>query len=697
MVYYKDHMGRSQDFGVGRDVATGAAAKLALRFTNGAYTYQYGNAGAPNPCFTYNDNDDHVNASDTFTNVNFTYYDINTTPWGQLESVISDNFQQAVVTRNRVSFTCAKKTIIRGNTKWYATIYYLTNTHATRTANGVIFFQGSDMDFNGDPNGDDCNYDNVNDTVYGYKPVPVPAENPSISYAGFSAFIPSSHHEVNNYATMWPDMDNLAGNLIDNAAYNGDASFAMQYNLGNMAPGAQQVVEIVWGFGNTLNGQAQQDMQNEINTGKSQLHDTGIMQIKNPSEGQVFQNSTGYVMITGTVVDYGLRDWSGLPVHINITGPAGFTPINTTFTNVTLTVPTAESTDVGYYFNISAVPPGMYTITMSTNLGSDFGITDQNQANDSKIIHIYVGGLSVSPQTQQVVNAGASGNINLTVSNTSGANDRFDISLAQSSMGWPTYLIDGASGVTIAADTTGAGTWNYVNAAYDTNSNGKPDVPVNNNSSYWLILRKFVPATALGGQLDTTGLTFTGITNTGLTATAQENTLSAYPAAATKWLWLHASQQSPATSPFSFTTITDTAATGTYTQVGFLTSQGWELSPPLYSQLRITQNIPVRLVLSTGGIALNAEAALFYTDGVSNSTLIGQATVNNINYADNAPTAVTFTVTVSSSITIPAGDKLVLMFYNLGNTGAAGTLISECTRTAARYKIRTYSFRYQLM
>ena len=73
------------------------------------------------------------------------------------------------------------------------------------------------------------------------------------------------------------------------------------------------------------------------------MHDTGIMQIRRPNERHVVQNSESYVMVTGTVMDYGLRDWNALPVHIQITGPAGFTTIDSTFAYVTFTVPRSKA------------------------------------------------------------------------------------------------------------------------------------------------------------------------------------------------------------------------------------------------------------------------------------------------------------------------------------------------------------------
>ena len=45
---------------------------------------------------------------------------------------------------------------------------------------------------------------------------------------------------------------------------------------GALTAGQKTAVDVIWGYGNTLNGQAQTDMQNEINYGKSKLFDAGI-------------------------------------------------------------------------------------------------------------------------------------------------------------------------------------------------------------------------------------------------------------------------------------------------------------------------------------------------------------------------------------------------------------------------------------
>ena len=664
-----DHMGMTSDDGFANNIDDDAGTKLAIRYTSGANTYQSGNAQGANGAYTTtgaapNNGNNFANASTTYTN-------INVTPWGETEAVITTVFTAPNTGgAGRTSWSVTKKDIIRGNQKWYATMYYIINTGGVNVTN-VNFFQGCNYCFNGDYNNNDSAYDAVNDVVYGYKP----AGSPQV-YSGYSAFTASTAHEEQAYGTVWNAI--RAGALTNDAAYNGDAGVALQWGLGSMNANAQQVEEIVWGFGNTQNGQALTDCENQITVGKGQLHDTGISQISYPAEGQVFQNSNGYVMITGTAVNYGLRDWPNLPIHINITGPAGFTTIDTAFTTVNFSVPSLESQVVGYNFNISAVPAGMYTIKMYTNLSADEGYTDQNPSNDYQIVHIFVGGrVSLEPQATNVVNAGTYSSFALTLSNTSGASDNFTFSLPQTSQGWPTYLLNAATNVTMAADTNGDGQWEM--------TSGLP-ITVANNSYLSLILNKYVPPTAAGGAVDVTTLEAQGTINQSLTATASETTMVNYPNSANKTLWLHYTASAPAANTYNMTTITDTAAAGTantsYSAIGVFNSQSFSLSPVLYRKLVINQAINARLILDTAGVATNVTVSLFATNG-TNSIQIGSATLNNLNIAAAAPTAETFTITPSSlPVAIPAGYTIAITVINTGQPNNTTVTVYHNSSTA---------------
>ncbi|PKL90825.1 MAG: hypothetical protein CVV21_11120, partial [Candidatus Goldiibacteriota bacterium HGW-Goldbacteria-1] len=667
-----DHLGRSGDNGFGQDFSTDSGAKLALRYTYGGNTFQYGNPS--------------TSVTRDFTHTSTTYTHLNNTPWGETEAVISTVFQ-TTVGGTELPFLVNKKTIIRGNRKWFATIYYITN-NGPGTAVNVRFFQGCDWSLNGSENGNDCSFDAANDTMLGYN-----SSGSVISYGGFSGFLSSAAHQASNQNQLWLKIRQAA--LTNSNSFSGKASTALEWNLGAIQAGQRSVAEIIWGYGNTLNGQAQTDMQNEIDYGKGKLHDTGILALTSPADGRAYQNSDGYVMITGTAVNYGLRDWTDLPVRISITGPAGFNPVDSTFTAVNLIVPTSEQAEAGCRFDISTVPAGEYTIKMYTNLAGDTGIADMNTNNDSKTVKIIVGGLSVNPQTSQVVSVGQHGDIDLTASNTSGADSNFDISISSHTKSWPTYILNGSDSVQIAGDTNGDGTWDYVNPAYDSNGNGKPDIHINNGDDYHIVFRKQVSGTAESGETDITKLLFTGINFPFVSCEVSEETTAAYKDAVNKTLWLHGPVQSPAVHIRSLTTLTDTAAAGgaqgvSYTMVPRYTGVTFALSPELYRGLRITQDIPITLILSTGGVSMNGTAYLFYTNGF-NSALIGTAAFNNINRADGAQIVYTRNVNITAPVEIPAGYKVVLRFENTGNNDSHFNIYHNSTE---RSNLAVYTTEY---
>ncbi len=100
-----DHMGRIGDNNFGNDIDADAGGKIALRYTSGANTYQYGNAGLKYNTFV----------TSAFAHIGTNYYHMNTTPWGEVESVIDTSFQTTSEANTEIPFLVNKKTIIRGN------------------------------------------------------------------------------------------------------------------------------------------------------------------------------------------------------------------------------------------------------------------------------------------------------------------------------------------------------------------------------------------------------------------------------------------------------------------------------------------------------------------------------------------------------------------------------------------------------
>ncbi|NTV53118.1 MAG: hypothetical protein HGA76_08930, partial [Candidatus Firestonebacteria bacterium] len=242
-----DHAGREEDQ-IANQIDGAAGSKLALRFTAAGATRQYGNPGYTNiPTFRVF----HTGADGDFQETSRTYTQMNETPGGILESVIVTQMTTPAGAPIPVSIT--QKVIIRGNMKWFATIYYVQNLSGATGATALRFYQGMDWNFNGDYNGDNCAYDNTNDIVYGFKPTGNP-----VSYGGFSGFSASNAHDVNLYYNrtpppngMWND---IANNTLNNAAtYNGDAGTALRWDNAALAAGATWAVPVIWAYGNTIN------------------------------------------------------------------------------------------------------------------------------------------------------------------------------------------------------------------------------------------------------------------------------------------------------------------------------------------------------------------------------------------------------------------------------------------------------------
>jgi hypothetical protein len=431
---------------------------------------------------------------------------LNITPWGETEAVIVTSFVTTATDSGKVPFYVVKKTVIRGNRKWFATIYYVTNAGPT-SATSVRFFQGNDWNFNGTLQNDNCAYDSANDTVYGFETATAPT-----SYGGFSGFNTSVHHHVDKASNMWQQF--RKGTLNDGNLYVGDAGIGMEWTL------------------------------HEIDYGLERLHDVGIMEVTNPESMSVYQQSEGYVMLTATAVNYGLRDWNVLPVHVEITGPAGFTTIDTIATNVNLTIPDNEEKEVGYSFNISAVPDGLYTARFYTDLDNDMGLTDQNTSNNSKTVQFYVNGLTVKPEDYKVVNIGDWGNIDLTVSNSAGNDDDFEIEIISSDM---------FTGVVYPLVTTQVD--EMIRANYDASS----------NKTFWLhgddLTTQQPPAEHI--------YSLTMITDTAAT--------------------------------------TDGEGTA-YTSVNRFAHESWSLSPDLTTEMIIENSFTASLVLSTNKISMSSRA-----------------------------------------------------------------------------------------
>lgn len=315
-----DHAGRTGDYNYANNIDAYAGSKIAIKYTSGALTRQYGVLGTAGSLgwWTYY----------YLSEINRTDIPLNTVPNGILESVIITDMY-APWNNNELNIT--QKVIIRGNNKWFATIYYIKNP-TTKTYTNLKFFQGMDWNFRGSWWGDDAYYNSIDDVVYGYDSnAPVG----DIQYGGFKSNIPSYEHDVNLYWSTWSDI--RYDNLNNDSSYEGDAGTALAWTKDSLKPGEIWVVPIIWGLGYNYT-----DMMNEINMGLSQLYDTGVKSIDYPNNGDSFNPNIGPIIyINSTIALYGLVDAYNLNVSINITQING-TYIYTNSTLINLSVPYEE-------------------------------------------------------------------------------------------------------------------------------------------------------------------------------------------------------------------------------------------------------------------------------------------------------------------------------------------------------------------
>jgi len=663
---YTDHAGRTGDNTLASNFDNMAGSKLALRFTAGGTTVQYGNPGGIN-----------TGASGDFADLGHTYTTMNRTPGGTLESVIVTELEAPA--GSPIPLAITQKIIIRGNMKWFATLYYIRNTSAVTNASNLRFFQGVDWNFNGDNAGDNCAYDSGDDLIYGYKPSGSPQ-----SYGGFSGYEGSSQHEVERYTTMWQNMrDN---NFSNGTAYSGDAGTALAWDRAGLPADATWTMPIIWAYGNTLSGTAYQDMADGIDYGKMLLHDTGVLEITEPAANQVFNPLvTPNVDLNATVALYGLQDFTGLPVHVSITSTApGFTPVDMVFTTVNLSVPNAETAAVTYPFDISAVPSGVYTVKIYTRLGADTGYPDQAPLNDAKTVTFVVGDFSLEQSAAAMVAAGATSYYSITLTSNT-ITDRFNLPVSPSSQGWASRLLTPA-GVTLAADTDGNGVWDAIASGSDTDADGLPDVLVTADTPLLLIFAKTVPRDANPGQTDTTTLTATQQGGS-LTDAATLTTQTINPLAQPKTLYLH-----DATENFALYTTPETSPTGTYTTITRFDNRTWIMNPEMADDFRITGNISVPLVLTTNNRTLSATVTLFCSKG-SEAYVVGESTLENIRITNTSPSTRTFVISVPTPVTVPAGFKLVLRFnHNRFDTTAGYFRVYHSSTQRSRIALSTPTY-----
>ncbi|RLI52754.1 MAG: hypothetical protein DRP09_17260, partial [Candidatus Thorarchaeota archaeon] len=514
-------------------------------------------------------------------------------------------------------------------------------------ANNVHFFQGMDWNFDGNYWGDSCHYSSTDDLVYGEDPGGI------ASYGGFRSDLSSSAHDVTSYWTMWSRI--RSNSLANGNSYNGDAATALRWTKTTLSAGETWVIPLIWGYHNS-SSELISMINNAIN---NELYDVGIKSIDEPQDGQRINRSQGTLDIKATAALYGVVDFSNLPVHIKIEGPAGFTTIDTVVNNVDLSIPTQETKQVTYTWNISSVPLGTYTITYYTDLDNDKGITDQDQSNDSKQIQVIIGDFSIGPDQGDETTPGNDVDYTLTLDN-GGSTAYFDFTVSSSSAGLATYLYDNST--LFARDNDGDGDWDWIDPSYDYNSNNKPDIQVQGGTTRDIILRKVVPSSTPWGITDVTTLTANHINNSSITDDATLTT-STPPTAQAKQLYLYR-------TPRKLTTQPETA--GGYVTIGEGSSGYWNMDPVFAKSFVIKKKsgsdndvaIPLYLRLSSSGSKNITIVLQSYDPSTETTETLGSDTLS---VTGTTITLYNFYIELSEDKTVPAQGKLILRIDNPGS------------------------------
>ncbi len=646
-----DHAGRTED-NYGNDIDIDAGSKIALRFSPGGVTRQYGNEyyylyricwvflGI---CTSYSPVYQTLGEDGNLTQLNRTDVPLNTVPDGTLESVIITRMQTEGGEAN-----VTQKVIIRDNYRWFATIYYIK---PTTDLTNLRFFQGMDWNFAGSYTGDNAYYDPTYDIVYGNDTNAPPGD---IQYGGYGSDLRSSAHEVNYYTDnitryipggevidrsgVWGD---IYRDALNNAtSYTGDAATALAWDRASLAAGETWVIPVIWGLGYNFT-----DMVEQIAAGKARLYDVGIKSIDSPANDSRFNPSVvQLVEFNATAALYGVVDQENVNVTLNITKlGGGYSYQNYTYVN--LSVPFNETAKVSFTINISGMPYGTYNATFFTNLSSD-----QNRSNDAKWIIFHIVAFTVEPDQAKTAGAGEEVPYNITASNYYAAG-RFDVNITQSTKGWATRLYNGST--LLAEDSDGDSAWDYIAPGYDANANGLVDLflPYGDTN---LTVAKVIPATAPLGEVDYTTLNFVSVSNPSIADDVTLSTSTPLPPSQPKTFYLHG-DQSMNTSR--------SGAVSSSTAVAPNAQASWYQTPAFASDFTISGKIQIYLWLnsSSAGAQHTVTVSLFYTDGVT-STLLG---TNSSRFAPGStPSLHLFEIPLSSVTTVPKNNYLVLRVEN---------------------------------
>ena len=658
-----DHAGRTED-NWANDIDIDAGSKIAIRFDMNGISHQYGNwyyyinrlLFWTFPMYST------LGGDGNFTLINRTYVNVNTAPNGMLESVIIDSF-----TTSGGEVNVTQKTIIRGDEKWFVTIYYIRPVFENLT--NVRFFQGMDWNFNGDYRNDNCYYNSTFDIVYGHSNDTTLGE---IEYGGYSSYLPSSAHDVGYFTDVY-DFGSLSvpgvwGNisrnsLSNNSAYEGDAATVLAWDRATLNKSEVWVIPVVWGLGYNFS-----DLVQEIQRGKSMLYDVGVKSIDYPENNSNFNpNILKKIYINATVALYGLVDEQNLKVTVNVTRlDGGYTYENYTFVN--LSVPFNETAKVSFPINISAMPYGTYKVIVKTNLPND-----QNTTNDERWIIIRISSFTVEPDQTKIGFSGDEVLYNLTVYNYY-SDGRFDINITQSTKGWTTRIY--VNKTIVAEDSNGDGLWDYVNSSYDINGNGLPDLLIPYGVSN-LTVSKVIPLNTPLGEIDYTTLDLSNTLNSAIHDDVTLTTETPQPPTVQKTFYLH---------EVSLNTTQPNSESPTLIQPNSLYS--WQQIPPFADDFNVVGTIKISLWLNSSSTSTHdVTVSLIYTNGITSYTLGSQTKTVSLS---STPELVIFNITLTSQTSIPKGNYLIMRLENTQTTDNIyvfhnGTYLSNITLNTTTY------------
>ena len=125
------------------------------------------------------------------------------------------------------------------NTKYFLVRYCIENIG--ESLDNFRVFQGVDYDAGNAGVGDEGGYDSSGDFVWTHD-----LDDGLGTYVGFKGSLPSTHHDVDYYYSMWKDTAN--GTLNDANYYVGDVGVALEWNLGTLNSGEMKCLTVKFAF-----------------------------------------------------------------------------------------------------------------------------------------------------------------------------------------------------------------------------------------------------------------------------------------------------------------------------------------------------------------------------------------------------------------------------------------------------------------